>query len=686
MKKIKNVVIMIFVFVFVIIGGKSVSAQTYQGKLYDVYHPNSGFSVFAEESNGLMDYNSWMIKSSIDNRIYYCIDPAVALGEVPSGSFHYITGEGNIVGKANLTKVKYQKILLLAYYGYGYKDSNVNHTSKKWYGITQVMIWRVMRPDLTWTFKSSRNATPSSSLYANEILEIEKLVNNHDEVASFKNKIIKLRLGESITLSDTHKVFSNFIRKTNPKYVSMKENGNSLTITGESLGNESIQYSKKAFTTGSFALLTSPTYQNLVAVGKPSLPSFQIQVEVTGGTLNLQKIDDTTGKAIAQGDATLKGAVYEIYDVNNKAVGKIITDSYGKGKLSLDYGKYTVKEIKAPLGYHLSDNIYEFEITRENPNISLEVSDKVITGKALLTKKKGGAGEKFIVEAGATFDIIDANGKVVDKLVTDKKGIASIILPYGIYTVHQTDGSAGYVFADDFKIEIKENKLYEFDVENIKLSKLVFTKSDIATGEKLPDTLIEIYKVDDTLVYSGKTDNNGNVEISNLEIGKYYILEKEAPKYYLVNDEKIYFEVKENGQIIKANMKDIRKRGSLEFFKTDASGSKFLSDALIEVYFKETGKLVYQGTTDKNGKVVLSDLAAGEYCIYEKKAPSGYQLLTDAICFEIKEDKEVVKVTMKNEEKTKIPDTMLSDFSNIFGILLVMVVLSYFVYDFKKNC
>jgi len=61
-------------------------------------------------------------------------------------------------------------------------------------------------------------------------------------------------------------------------------------------------------------------------------------------------------------------------------------------------------------------------------------------------------------------------------------------------------------------------------------------------------------------------------------------------------------------------------------------------------------------------------------------------LLTDAICFEIKEDKEVVKVTMKNEEKTKIPDTMLSDFSNIFGILLVMVVLSYFVYDFKKNC
>ena len=161
MKKINRILFIVLTFVLAIIGIEKVNADTYNGRIYDVYHPESGFTVFAEESNGWMDYNSWMIKSSLDDRIYYCIDPAVALGSAPAGSFNIITGDNNIIGKSNLTKAKYEKVRLLAYYGYGYKNGTIAHTSKKWYGITQVMIWRVMRPDLTWTFKESRYSTPN---------------------------------------------------------------------------------------------------------------------------------------------------------------------------------------------------------------------------------------------------------------------------------------------------------------------------------------------------------------------------------------------------------------------------------------------------------------------------------------------------------------------------------------------
>lgn len=688
MKKISKIFLCALTFVLAIIGIDKVNAETYNGRIYDVYHPESGFSVFAAESNGWMDYNSWMIKSSIDDRIYYCIDPAVALGSAPAGSFTYITGENNIISKANLTKAKYEKVRLLAYYGYGYKNGNIDHTSKKWYGITQVMIWRVMRPDLTWTFKASRNGTPNNNLFKEEVAEMNKLVANHGKVASFKDTTVKLLIGESITLTDTNNVLENFSRVNTPKYSTVTASGNKLTITANKNGTEAINYNFRNGLANQIALLTSSTYQDIIVRGiLTDLPHFQIKVEVTGGVVNLQKIDATSNKAEARGEATLKGAVYEIYDSNNNPVGQITTDDKGQGNISLDYGKYTIKEIKAPEGYNLSDEVYEFEITKENTDINIEAKDKVIEGKVLLTKKKGGAGEDFTKEAGATFDVIDSKGNIVDKLTTNENGVSIAVLPFGTYTIHQTSGNEGYVFSDDITLELYEEKIYEVEIKNLKLSKLEFTKTDFSSGEPLPDTLIEIYKDNDTLIYKGRTDKNGKIEVPNLEIGKYYILEKEAPKYYRLNTEKMFFEVTENGKIIKANMKNERKEGNLEFTKTDASGKKFLANALIEIYFTETNEKIFRGRTDENGKIKLDGLVAGKYCIYEREAPEGYQVTDEPICFEIIEENETAFVTMKNKELIEVPDT--SDNKDliitIVSISLVVIGTGYVIYEKKKH-
>ena len=85
---------------------------------------------------------------------------------------------------------------------------------------------------------------------------------------------------------------------------------------------------------------------------------------------------------------------------------------------------------------------------------------------------------------------------------------------------------------------------------------LEFTKVDISTDQALPHTLIEIYTVDDKLVFSGRTDENGKIIIGNLKYGKYYILEKEAPEGYEINPDKMYFEIKSDGEIVKSVMKD----------------------------------------------------------------------------------------------------------------------------------
>ena len=85
---------------------------------------------------------------------------------------------------------------------------------------------------------------------------------------------------------------------------------------------------------------------------------------------------------------------------------------------------------------------------------------------------------------------------------------------------------------------------------------LDFTKESFA-GEALPNTLIEIYNAEtDELVFSGRTDENGKIVIEELEYGKYYILEKEAPEGFKLNPDKQFFEILEDGQVVKAVMKD----------------------------------------------------------------------------------------------------------------------------------
>src|SRR5699024_2390335 len=121
---------------------------------------------------------------------------------------------------------------------------------------------------------------------------------------------------------------------------------------------------------------------------------------------------------------------------------------------------------------------------------------------------------------------------------------------------------------------------------NNKLEKgaLEFTKVDLSTGEPLPNTLIEIYTENDELIFSGRTDDNGKIIIENLKYGKYYIVEKEAPKGYILDAKKIYIEIKENSVIEKLTITNEIIKGTLEFTKVDLSTGEPLPNTLIEIY------------------------------------------------------------------------------------------------------
>ena len=663
-----------------------VDAASYNGKLYEVYHPNSGFTVFADEGLNLMDYNSWIIKSSVDNRVYYCIEPETKLDGSSKGSHSMITGDKNIINNSKLTTSKFEKIKLIAYYGYGYKDNNVDHTAKKWYGITQVMIWKIMRPDLTWTFKSSRNASPNKSLYSKEVAEINKLVKEHLAKPSFASKKYKIKLGDSIDINDTNKVLSNYNLVSSSKNIKVTRNGNKLKITAIKIGSDKLTYKKSSRTTESFALFASSNYQDIISVGNPSIPSFSFDVEVTGGTVRLNKIDSLNNSFKAQGDAKLAGAIYEVFDLNGKSVGKITINDKGFGELFLDYGSYKIKEVKAPVGYKKNDKVYDVVIDKDHLNVDIDVSDEVINGKIIIKKKKGGTGEELVSESNACFEIKDSSSNFVSKMCTNTDGVAFATLPYGKYSISQISGADGYNFVKDFNVNVALEKEYVYELENLRPSKVIFTKVDKSLDLKLSDAFIEVYDYNDKMVFSGKTDDDGMLIFDNVKIGKYYLIEKVAPKYYKLSLDKVYFDVDSDGKVIDVEISNERKKGKLLFIKTDGSGLKRLSNAYFKIYFKDFDKLVYDGKTDNDGMIRLDNLDAGTYCIYESLAPSGYKLDDKPNCFEIKDENEVIKINMTNNMLVKVPDTGEVSFSFIVKVCLIFfaVSLCVVIYYVKK--
>ena len=114
-----------------------------------------------------------------------------------------------------------------------------------------------------------------------------------------------------------------------------------------------------------------------------------------------------------------------------------------------------------------------------------------------------------------------------------------------------------YEFELKYKDQYTEVIEYTTSIKNhLASGKLEFTKTDFSTSKPLPNTKIEIYTEKDELVYTGVTDENGKIIIDRLPVARYYILEKEAPEGWEINHDKMFFEIKEDGEIIKSVMKD----------------------------------------------------------------------------------------------------------------------------------
>lgn len=936
MKKIKMLYAVIgILFLSTILGISKVNAEEYTGQAIWPSEKIANIFIRKYRADGYIKYQqASFIRRSEDNRFVYCLQPYV---DIDNNLPYYQVVRSDYASVLSLTQEQWDRVSLLAYYGYQYNDNGYDHSNNKWYAITQVLIWRTVEPTSKIVFTNTLNGTDLPDKFASEIAEIENLVANHYKKPSFDTEI-KVPIGKSQQLVDKNGVLGSF------KVVSVENgtasiSGNTLTVTPTSVGQVNVKLAKNTtkYSTNPIVYFSNHS-QNVMRVGNYDPVPANVEITSVGGRLKIYKVDSDTKDNYAQGNATLKGAVYGIYNLNNEKVGEIITNEYGYGISDYlpDLGDFTVKEITPSKGYTLDKNKYSFTVDKDNLLAELEVYEKVIEADVKLFKTFANGSTGILKgEPNITFEIYlnnckprlllrSSNNNVckVGKITTDKNGFAEIKLPYGNYTFKQITSTPNYEKVKDFEVIIDENSesdiyklisnapieakikiikvdketgetitrqgikfrikdaktneyvcqtityptagkvcVYETDsngiiitpstlvgdflleevedqvvdgyvwndkplsvhigdgseiildenygalllvdfgnervkgqiditkngekliikdgtfryekvlLDNVKLGlyadediyignkkiyskdeliKEVFTKDgkvsikdlelgkyyikeietledyvldttkysfeltykdqytkvildsvsidnfykkgtieitkkDLVTGDVIPNTTLEIYTEDDKLIFTGTTDSEGKIIIDNLKVGKYYILEREASTGYLLTDEKVYFEILENGSVVKAEMKNKPITGSVEITKVDISTGEVLPNTLIEVY-TEKDELVFSGRTDENGKIIIDNLRYGKYYFIEKEAPEGYQINSEKMWFEILEDGKIVKSELADEKiVVKVPNTLKSNYMPYIMLGISTIGLGVVIYGINKK-
>ena len=108
---------------------------------------------------------------------------------------------------------------------------------------------------------------------------------------------------------------------------------------------------------------------------------------------------------------------------------------------------------------------------------------------------------------------------------------------------------------------------------------------------------------------------------------------------------------------------------------------KELEDGTIE------STLIFSGLTDENGQIIIKDLFIGKGHIIEKESATGYQITEEIVEFEIKENGEIVKANLTNEQIVEVPNTIANESKlyTVISITCMVVGMGVFLYVSKKN-
>lgn len=432
----------------------------------------------------------------------------------------------------------------------------------------------------------------------------------------------------------TDPVTASFKVKTatgNARIVKTSEDGEvegiKFTITGNGLTYTGVTDSKGAFLKEN---IPAGTYTVTEESIDKYVPQKSQTVTVRGGettTVNFDNIlkkfrvkvvKTDIEKGEAQGDASLAGAKYGLFK-GDELIDTYVTDS--NASFVTDYyvcdTDWTLKELESSEGYLVNGTVYkvgadprlytvEFNTTENN------VTEEVIKGNiAIIKHTDDGSTQIETPEKGAEFQIylksagsfMNADEDERDTIVCDEDGFASSkLLPYGVYTVHQTKGWDGREMIADFDVFINsDGKTYKFLINNLNFESYVkVVKLDAETGKQIPyaGAGFEIYDSEGhrvsmqftypevTEIHTFYTNSEGYlITPETLPYGEYTLVEVEAPYEYVLDSTPTLFTISQENSstdtgvtVVKVKAQDMPQKGVIEIGKT---GEVFTSTGML---------------------------------------------------------------------------------------------------------
>lgn len=471
----------------------------------------------------------------------------------------------------------------------------------------------------------------------------------------------------------------------------VKGNGKTYNLTTDANGNAELKNipvgTYQVYEEDILRYVKQTTQTVTVTNGNTAIVSFNNKLKKF--RVNVVKSDIEKGNA--QGDAKLSGAKYGIYK-GNQLIDTYTTDENASftTKYYICDTNWTIREISASEGYLVNDEVYKVGAdpklyTVEYNECKNAVTEQVIKGKiAIIKHTDDGSTQIETPEKGAEFQVylksagsfVNADKDEKDTIICDEDGFASTkLMPYGVYTVHQTKGWEGREKIKDFDVFIDTDmKEYKFLINNSNFeSYLKVVKLDKETNKQIAykGAGFEIYDSNNhrvsmqftypevTEIHTFYTNSEGYlITPEKLPYGDYTLKEVQAPYGYVLDSTPIPFTItQENSStdtgvtVVKVKARDMAQKGVIEITK---SGEIFksvnekegiytpiyengnLANAVFEIYAAEDivtldgttrcykDEKIDEITTDKNGIAKSKQLYLGKYTVVEKTAPSGF--------------------------------------------------------------
>ncbi|MBP3747405.1 MAG: hypothetical protein J6I47_08080 [Ruminococcus sp.] len=398
-------------------------------------------------------------------------------------------------------------------------------------------------------------------------------------------------------------------------------------------------------------------FKSVTAADDKYTPVFEESV-LSGAEFEVRVAED-----IYTADGTLRASSGDV-------VADLITDENGYAETAPLYlGKYEIKEISAPYGYVLNDEVKTVELSYAGQEVA--VTDAINSsfnndyqGVDIHLEKYMEHDEQFDIGnkdeyKNVTFGLYAAEDiTAADGTIIPENGLVSTVtlgedmtahfeekLPFAKYYVEEISTDDSYMlngekYLVNFEYMGQEQTTVDIDCGTF-INKLkrgsVSGKKVNEHGEPLEKAVFGLFSTDTTeftaenVLLTTESDKDGKFSFSDIPYGEYIVKEIAAPTGYILSDKQYEVNIFEDGDVVEITAEN--RPVSVSISKTDIYGKELKG---VKMQLIDTDGNVIDEWTSTDTAHVISNIPSGGYTLKEIAAPDGYVIATD-ISFTIDE-------------------------------------------------